>query len=267
MFKEKILLGQYYPVESPVHRRNAACKILITLLYAVTLFFVEHLYGWLLMLAVCVGVIALSRIPLRSLWRGLRVIAFFCLLAVVLNIFFYPGEVIWQWAFLSISQGALAHGLSIGLRLVLLVLFASLLTLSTTPIQLTDGLESLLRPLRPLHVPAHEIAMMMSIALRFIPTLMDEFERIRLAQQARGAVLDQGNLIRRSLALLPLLIPLFVAAFRRAEELAQAMEARCYRGGEGRSRWKTSCWQLQDSIALGFFAALLLTQILLRIFL
>ena len=266
MFKEKLLLGQYYPVESPIHRLNAGCKILITILYAISLFLANNWLCWGGLSILCLAVIGMSRIPLRALWRGLRVVAVFCLLAVILNIFFYPGETAWQWGFISISQGAFSHGLAIGLRLILLVIFASLLTLSTTPIQLTDGIEALLRPLAPLHVPAHEIAMMMSIALRFIPTLLDEFERIRLAQRSRGARLDQGNLSRRTLALLPLLVPLFVAAFRRAEDLAQAMEAKCYRGGEGRTRWKQSTWKIWDTLALGLFLLLFLGLLLLRIF-
>lgn len=267
MFKEKLLLGQYYPVDSPVHRLNASCKILVVILYAAALFVANHWYYWGFLTALCLGVILISHIPLHALWRGLKLVVLFCLIAVVLNIFFYPGEPLWQWGFITVNQGAVSHGLAIGLRLVLLVVFASLLTLTTTPIQLTDGIEDLLTPLRPLHVPAHEIAMMTSIALRFIPTLLDEFERIALAQRARGAKLGQGNLIQRTLSLLPLLIPLFVAAFRRAEELSQAMEAKCYRGGEGRTRWKETVWNRRDTVVLSLFGSILVGLILLRIIL
>ena len=264
MFKEKLLLGQYYPAASLVHQLNASCKLLITIIYMATLFVANNWYCWSGLLAICLGAAALSRVPLRSLWRGLRPVLIFCLITVLLNIFFYPGETLWRWGFIRVSRGALSQGLAIGLRLVLLVAFASLLTLTTKPIQLTDGLEDLLSILKPLHVPAHEIAMTMSIALRFIPTLMDEFDRIALAQRARGAVLDQGNIIRRTLSLLPLLVPLFVAAFRRAEELAQAMEAKCYRGGQGRTRWKQSSWRFSDSLALGIFVLILAGTIVLR---
>ena len=265
MFKEKLLLGQYYPTDSPVHSLHASCKILVVILYATALFVANTWYYWGFLTLVCLAGILVSRIPFRSLWRGLKLVVLFCVIAVVLNIFFYPGDPLWQWGILTVNQGAFSHGLAIGLRLVLLVVFASLLTLTTTPIQLTDGIEDLLTPFRPLHIPAQEIAMMTSIALRFIPTLLDEFERIALAQRARGAKLGQGNLIRRTLSLLPLMVPLFVAAFRRAEDLAQAMEAKCYRGGTGRTRWKVTVWRHRDTVVLSLFGGILLVLIGLRI--
>lgn len=267
MLKEKLLLGQYYPIASPVHRLNAAGKTLCVLLFTLTLLIADRWLIWLIQVGFCLAGIALGRIPLAGLWRGLRGVTFICLLAVVLNIFFYPGPVVWEWGIFSVSEGAVLHGLALGLRLLLMMVFASLLTCTTSPIQLTDGIENLLRPLEPLHVPAHEIAMTMTIALRFIPTLLEEFERIVLAQRSRGAMLNQGNIVQRTLALMPLLIPLFVAAFRRAESLALAMEARCYRGGQGRTRWKNASWQLWDSIALGIFGLLLLGSIVIRWFL
>ncbi len=265
MFKEKLLLGQYYPGDSPVHRLDARAKISISLIYMISLFVADDWTGWGFMALICGAAIALSRIPLAALWRGLKLILFFAGLTLVLNMFIYPGEALWSWRSFSITREGLIYGFAMGLRLILLVLFASLLTLTTTPIQLTDGLESLLQPLSRIKVPAHEIAMMMSIALRFIPTVLEEFDRIILAQKARGADLSKGNLAKRAAQLAPLLVPLFVAAFRRAEDLAQAMEAKCYRGGEGRSRWKAAVWQRRDSMALGLFIAMALALIIERI--
>jgi len=265
MFKEKLLLGQYYPVESLIHRLDARVKIIISLIYMVSLFVANDWYGWGAMAAVCLAAILVSRIPLASLWRGLKLILFFAGLTLVLNLFIYPGEAIWSWRGLSITREGVSYGCAMGLRLILLVLFASLLTLTTTPIRLTDGLESLMLPLARFKVPAHEIAMMMSIALRFIPTVLEEFDRIILAQKARGADLSKGNLAKRIAALAPLLVPLFVAAFRRAEDLAQAMEAKCYRGGEGRSRWKAAVWHRRDTVALSLFLALFAGLIVKRI--
>jgi energy-coupling factor transport system permease protein len=264
MFKQRLLLGQYYPARSAIHNLTARNKILITLLYMIALLVADDWLGWGLLAIAFVVFLAMSRIPISALWRGLKVILIFCLITLLLNIFVYPGEPIWSWGFLSISSEGVSYGLAMALRLMLLVAFASLLTLTTTPVALTDGLESLLSPLKVIKVPAHEIAMMMSIALRFIPTILEEFDRIILAQKARGANIVKGNFFQRARAMVPLLVPLFVAAFRRAEDLAQAMEAKCYRGGEGRTRWKVSVWRWPDTLSLLIFVALLLLTIALR---
>ena len=264
MIKERLLIGQYYAVDSPIHRLNARVKILATLIYMIALFVVNNWYGWGFMAVLAAVAVVVSRVPFKAIWRGLKVIVFFAVLTLVLNIFIYPGDVIWSWGFISVTKEGLLYGLAMGLRLLLLVLFASLLTLTTTPIDLTDGLESLLTPLRKIGVPAHEIAMVMSIALRFIPTILEEFDRIILAQKARGASISQGSLRQRAKALIPMLIPLFVSSFRRAEDLADAMEAKCYRGGEGRTRWKVAPWRVSDTLVLLFFLLLLAGSIVMR---
>lgn len=268
MFKEKLLLGQYYPAASPLHGLHASGKIIIAVLYMAALFVADSWPGWGLLAAVCLLCVALSRVPVRALWRGMKLILIFCVLTMLLNAFFYEGEtVLWSWRMLTLTTEGILWGLAMALRLLLLVVFASLLTLTTAPIALTDGLEKLLEPLRRIHVPAHEIAMMMSIALRFIPIILEEFDRIVLAQRARGAQIGGRGvkLHQRLLSFVPLLVPLFVAAFRRADDLAQAMEAKCYRGGEGRTRWKVSPWRKRDSVALGLFALLLVGTITLRV--
>ncbi len=265
MFKEKLLIGQYYPVDSPIHRLDARAKILASLIYMITLFVVNNWWGYALMAAVFILYTAISRLPMTAVWRGLKVIIYFSILTMVFNFFFYDqGEIIWQYKALILTDQGILHGIAMGLRLLLLVAFASLLTLTTTPIQLTDGLEGLFKPLTVIKFPAHEIAMMTSIALRFIPTILEEFDRIILAQRARGATISQGSFLNRVKALIPLMVPLFVAAFRRAEELAQAMEAKCYRGGEGRSRWKVAKWHQRDSEYLLVFTAIVVVAVLLR---
>lgn len=264
MFKERLLIGQYFAADSPIHRLNARVKILAALIYMIALFIVDDWWGWGFLTTLAILVTGVSRIPLKALWRGLKIIVIFCLITVALNLFIYPGEEIFRWGVLSISREGLVYGLAMGLRLLLLVLFASLLTLTTTPIALTDALEQLLAPLRRIRVPAHEIAMMMSIALRFIPTILEEFERIVLAQRARGAVVSRGSILKRAKAFIPMLIPLFISAFRRAEELAAAMEARCYRGGEGRSKWRVTPWRIRDTLVLIAFLLLFAGAIFYR---
>lgn len=266
LFKEKLLLGQYYPADSAVHRLHAACKIIVTLLYMVTLLVVDSWAAWGFLTLLCIICVALSKVPLITVWRGTQIIAVFALFTWLLNLFLFPGEqVLWQWKFLTITMESLTHGAAMALRLVLLVVFASLMTLTTRPIELTDGLERLLKPFTRVGIPAHEIAMIMSIALRFIPTLLDELERIMLAQRARGADLGQGSLLRRIKAFIPLLVPLFVSAFRRAEDLAQAMEAKCYTGGAGRTRWKEMPWRAADTVVLVFFLLLLAAGIVQKV--
>ncbi|MCL2496332.1 MAG: energy-coupling factor transporter transmembrane protein EcfT, partial [Clostridiales bacterium] len=240
-------------------------KIIASLLYMITLFVVSGWPAYFALTLVFALTLAISRIPFPALLRGLKLIFIFVLLTMILNAFFTPGTALWSWRSFTLTKEGLNHGAAMGLRLLLLVSFASLLTLITEPLALTDGLESLLKPLRRLGVPAHEIAMMMSIALRFIPTILEEFDRIVLAQRARGADVAKGNLMKRIAAMMPLLVPLFVAAFRRADELAQAMEAKCYCGGEGRSRWRRSQWHMKDTLYIGIFIALLLGAVAARI--
>ena len=268
MFKDKLLVGQYYTADSPVHRLSPSVKILISLIYMISLFVVDYWSGWLFLTAVCVLFVCLSRVPLGYLWQGTRMILVFCLITVLINIFIHPGErLLWSCGFLHLYAEGLSFGLSMGLRLLLLVSFASMLTLTTSPMALTDGLEKLLSPVGKIGFPVHEIAMMMSIALRFIPTILEEMDRIILAQRARGARIGEGNLLCRLKSFAPLVVPMFVSAFRRAEELAQAMDARCYRGGSGRSKWKPDLWCGRDKAVLIVFAALLLLSVAGRIIL
>ena len=264
LIKERLLIGQYYPVDSPIHRLNAKAKLLVTLIYMIAIFVVNNWIGWGALTVLAIAAVIISRVPFKAVWRGLKIITFFALLTFVLNVFVYPGEPIGTWSFISISLEGIIYGLAMGLRLLLLVLFASLLTLTTTPIDLTDGLEGLLNPLRRIGVPAHEIAMVMSIALRFIPTILEEFDRIILAQRARGAGITKGNIFKRMKALIPMLIPLFVSAFRRAEDMADAMEAKCYRGGEGRTKWKIAPWRKCDTLVMIFFVLIFAGSILSR---
>jgi len=249
MLSDKLVIGQYYPAKSYFHSRDARAKIITSVIYLLLLFVVKDWASYALLTAVLLAHVKLSNIPASRLLSGMKtMLIFFVGLTALLNAFFMEGEtVLWSWSSLTLTLEGLLHGLKMGLRLLLLILYASLLTLTTTPIELTDAIERLLSPLARLGVPAHEIAMMMSIALRFIPTILEEFDRIVLAQRSRGADIGSGGLFKQAKALLPLLVPLFVAAFRRAEELAQAMEAKCYHGGEGRTHWRRSRWQSGDT--------------------
>ena len=234
---KNITLGQYYPVDSWVHRLDPRVKILLTIALIVAVFLVHSPVGYVLMLAFLYLTAKLAKLPFKLLLKGLRPLRIILILTFILNLFFTAqGEPILEWQFIRITDQGLRQSIHYSLRLVFLVLCTSVMTLTTSPIQLSDGMELLLFPLKVIHFPAHELAMMMSIALRFIPTLMDETDRIMKAQMARGADFESGNLISRAKAMVPLLVPLFVSAFRRASDLAMAMEARCYHGGEGRTR-------------------------------
>ncbi len=241
-----ITIGQYYPSNSVLHKLDPRTKILAILIYMVALFIVNNFYGLLGMLIISAAVITLSQIPLKYFFRGLKMIIFIVLLTVALQIFMTPGEIVWQWSFLKVTKEGIHQAIFMGTRLVLLISITSILTLTTTPIALTDGIEHLLKPFQRIGVPAHELAMMMSIALRFIPTLVEETDKIMKAQAARGANFDSGNLIEKVKALVPLLVPLFLSAFQRAEELAIAMEARCYHGGDNRTRLKALQYTRKD---------------------
>lgn len=233
-----ITLGQYIPGDSPVHRMDPRSKIIIGLVYIVVLFFIRDLAAYSVMALFTAMVAAIASIPARILIRGLRPVLFIIFLTFILNVLLTPGDVIYTAGPLTVTAEGLRQGVTMVFRLLLLIITTSLLTLTTSPIDLTDGLERLMGPGQRIGIPAHELAMMMTIALRFIPTLMEEADRIMKAQMARGADFASGNLLRRARSLIPLLVPLFVGAFRRADDLALAMEARCYRGGEGRTRFR-----------------------------
>ena len=243
-----ITIGQYYPSDSVIHRLDPRMKILGTVLYMISLFCLENLPGYFLVSIFFTIVLKLSKVPFRFLVKGLRPILFLLVFTASLTLFWTPGELIWKWGILSISEEGIWKAVYMALRLILLIIGSSLLTLTTTPNQLTDGLERLLQPFHKLRVPVHEVAMMMSIALRFIPILIEEMDKIMKAQMSRGADFESGNLLRRMKNLLPLLIPLFVSATRRANELAYAMDARCYHGGEGRTKMKPLKYRKRDVI-------------------
>lgn len=245
-----ITIGQYLVGNSFLHKLDPRTKIIGVLLYMIALFTVNNFIGMGAMIVVSAFFVLLSQIPLNYFLKGLKPIVLIVLLTVVLQIFMTPGEVLWQWGFLKITDMGLRQAGFMGTRLVLLVSITSILTLTTTPIALTDGIESLLKPFQKIGVPAHELAMMMTIALRFIPTLIEETEKIMQAQAARGADFESGNLMERGKAMIPLLVPLFLSAFKRADELAIAMEARCYHGGENRTRLKPLQYTAKDRVAL-----------------
>lgn len=260
-----ITLGQYYPSESAIHRLDPRVKIIATLLFIVELFIVNNFIGF----AVCAGAIAacvgLSRVPVSFILRGMKPIILILMFTFLLNIFMIDGRVIWTFGPLRVTMQGLITAIFMAIRLILLIIGSSLLTLTSTPIRLTDGIERLLSPFERFGLPAHDIAMMMSIALRFIPTLLDEADKIMKAQQARGADFESGNIIRRAKSLVPILIPLFVSAFRIAQDLAMAMEARCYRGGKGRTRLHEMRFRTIDITAIIILAIFLGAIIAIRI--
>ena len=231
-----ITLGQYYPGRSPIHRLDARTKIIATLLFIVELFVVNNFYGFLIAAVALFAVIGVSGVPLKFIFRGLTAVFLIIAFTFLINMFMVDGRVLCQWWIFRITYEGLRRAFFMAVRLVLLIIGSSVLTLCTKPIELTDGLEKLLKPFSKIGVPSHEIALMMTIALRFIPTLMEETDKIIKAQQARGADFESGNIFARAKSLIPILIPLFISSFRIAQELALAMEARCYHGGEGRTR-------------------------------
>jgi len=248
-----VTIGQYIPRDSAVHRLDPRTKIAAVTMLMVAIFIVRDFAGYALLTAFLLGVIVASQIPIGYVLRGLRPILFLLLLTVILNTFFSgvrEGTPLFHIRGIVVYREAVMRAIFIGYRLITLVAVTSLLTFTTSPVELTDGIERILRPFRRIGVPAHELAMMMTIALRFIPTLLEETEKIMKAQMARGAEFDRGGALRRARALVPVLVPLFVSAFRRADELALAMEARCYRGGEHRTRMKELRFAPRDGIAL-----------------
>ena len=259
MALKDITLGQYFPGNTILHRLDPRTKLLCTIAYIVALFLAKHLVSYLLLMAVLAGLILVSKVGAKAVFRGMRPILFIIVFTAVLNLFYTPGQgepLASFWVFNIYTEGIWAAVFMI-LRIAMLITCTFLLTYTTSPILLTDGLEDLMNPLKKLRVPVHELAMMMSIALRFIPTLIEETDKIMSAQRARGADFESGGLVRRAKALVPLLVPLFLSAFRRADELAVAMECRCYHGGEGRTRLRQLKYRPADYFTIA--AALIIT--------
>ncbi len=256
-----ITLGQYYPIDSLLHRLDPRVKLSGTLLFLISLFLIRNIWGYGIATLFLAFVIQSSKVPFKYMIRGLRAVLLLLLVTVLFNLFLTQGEPLFQiWKF-RITKEGLRTAVFMAFRLTYLIIGSSVMTLTTTPNHLTDGMESLLSPLKKIHVPVHEIAMMMSIALRFIPILMEETDKIMKAQMARGADFESGNMIKKVKSLVPLLVPLFISAFRRANDLAMAMEARCYQGGEGRTKMKPLFYQKKDYGAYGCLLVYLMTVI------
>lgn len=258
-----ITLGQYFPGHSLVHKLDPRAKLILTVIYIVGLFSAKYFVSYALMGALLLAGIWCSKVPFKALVRGLKPVMVIICFTAVLNLFYTPGEELARfWIFQITKEGIITAFLMV-LRFVMLIMGTFLLTYTTSPIALTDGLETLLNPLKKLKVPVHELAMMMSIALRFIPTLIEETDKIMSAQKARGADFESGNVLQRAKALVPVLVPLFISAFRRADELAVAMECRCYHGGEGRTKLHVLRYQARDYGVLAAYAAVLIGVLVL----
>ncbi len=261
-----ITLGQYYRTESVIHELDPRVKLVATLMFIISLFVSNNFIGYVIAGLFLALSIYLSKVPPKFIFRGMKTIFFLLMLTMVFNLFLTPGTALVSFWKLTITVEGLKMAAMMAVRLIFLITGSSLMTLTTTPNNLTDGLERLLRPLKVFRVPVHEISMMMSIALRFIPILMEETDKIMKAQMARGADFESGSLINRAKSLVPLLVPLFISAFRRANDLAMAMEARCYKGGDGRTKMKPLIYQNRDRLAyLIIFAYLALVIVFGRI--
>ena len=241
-----ITLGQYFPGDSPIHRLDPRAKLIAMICYIVALFLGQWFVTYAVLFLALAAAVKVSTVKPKALLRGLKPVVFILVFTAVLNIFYTPGEALASFWIFTITREGIVHAFFMVVRIIMLITCTFLLTYTTSPLALTDGLESLLGPLKKLRVPVHELAMMMSIALRFIPTLIEETDKIMSAQRARGADFDSGNLVQRAKALIPLLVPLFISAFRRADELATAMECRCYHGDEGRTRMKQLHYRPSD---------------------
>ena len=262
-----ITLGQYFPGNSIIHRLDPRTKLLFLVVYIAALFVAASWISYGLMLSFLIFVIAVSKIPVKSILRGMKPLVFILAFTAILNIFFTGGKtVLVEFWGLSITKEGIIRAVFMISRIMMLITGTFLLTYTTSPIALTDGLESLLGPLKKIHLPVHELSMMMCIALRFIPTLIEETDKIMSAQKARGADFETGNIFKRVRALVPILVPLFISAFRRADELATAMECRCYRGGKGRTKMKLLRYHRADLLAFLTAIALLAGTIVLRHF-
>ncbi len=265
-----VIFGQYYPVRSFVHNMDPRAKILFVIAYIVAIFLADNFYALAAVTLFLIVAVLASRVPFGRVLRSVKMILFLIIFTAILNLFFYAGNelhVIWQWKFITLSWEAVINTVFLAFRLFLLVMGTSVLTLTTAPVPLTDGIESLLTPLKWIKFPVHELALIMSIALRFIPTLMDETNRIVAAQKARGANFETGGLIKRAKAVVPVLIPLLVSAFRRAEDLGDAMDARCYSGAKGRTKYKKLVFTWRDLVGALLLAALIAGVVLLNVYL
>ena len=259
-----VVFGQYYPTGSVVHRLDARIKLLAVIFYIITVFFIRDYVMYAAMFVFIIGLTLVAKIPLKVLLRTVRTIVFLVLVTSIINLFFTTGEVLWvHWRFIKIYKEGVEHAIKLALRLILLMLFPSLLTLTTTPMELTDALESLMKPLKLIKVPVHAIALIMSIALRMIPILMEETNKIMLAQKARGADFDTGGALKKAKAMVPVLVPLFVGAFRRADELALAMDARCYSSVAKRTKYKVMRLTAKDFVA-GFICLAVFSLVFLN---
>lgn len=244
-----ITIGQHYPVDSVIHRLDPRTKIVSSFLYILSLFLIEPLWGYGIIFVALALVIFASKVPIKFIVKGLKPVLLFMIFAVSINIFLTPGDQIFSFWIFKVSSQGLYRAFVTLFRFGFLIVGSSMVTLTTSPMSLTDGIESLLNPLKVIKFPAHELAMMMTIALRFIPTLIEEADKIMKAQMARGADFESGNIFKRAQSMIPLLVPLFISAFRRADELAMAMEARCYRGGKGRTRMNELKFKRTDLIS------------------
>lgn len=264
-----ITIGQYIPGDSFIHKLDARVKILLSLLFIIDLFLIKDFKGYIVIFAFVFMAISISKIKFKYIYKGLKPIFILMIITALFNVFLTrgSGEPLIHWGFIKVYEEGIRTAVFMVLRLIFLIIGTSLLTLTTSPIELTDGIEKLLGPFKKIGVPAHELAMMMTIALRFIPTLMDETDKIMKAQKARGADFETGNIIQRAKSLIPLLVPLFISSFRRADELAMAMEARCYRGGDGRTRMKILKITSKDYVAVAIMFALTGVIIAMRIWL
>ena len=252
-----ITLGQYFPGNSTVHRLDPRTKLIMLVVYIVALFLAKSWISYALMFAFLAAVIKISTIPLKSIVRGMKPLVMILVFTGVLNLFFtQEGDVLVHFWIITVTTGGLSRAVLMMARILMLITCTFLLTYTTSPIALTDGLEALMAPLKKLKVPVHELSMMMCIALRFIPTLIEETDKIMCAQKARGADFETGSLMERAKALIPILVPLFISAFRRADELATAMECRCYQGGEGRTKMKLLRYHREDFVSFGIGALL-----------
>ena len=258
-----ITLGQYFPGDTLAHRLDPRTKLLATVLYIIAIFLAKGPIAYGVLILTLIVSVRISKVGARALFRGLKPVLFIIAFTAVLNLFYTPGTVIAQFWIFHVTREGVITAIAMMLRISLLIMGTFLLTYTTSPIRLTDGLEDLLGPLKKLGVPVHELAMMMSIALRFIPILLEETDKIMKAQIARGADFENGSLIQRAKAMVPLLVPLFIAAFRRANDLAMAMEARCYRGGEGRTKMKPLVYRKQDYMGYGVLVAYLVAAVLI----
>ena len=261
-----ITLGQFFPGDTLAHRLDPRTKLLATVLYIIAIFLAKGPIAYGVLILTLIVSVRISKVGARALFRGLKTVLFIIAFTAVLNLFYTPGTVIAQFWIFHVTREGVITAIAMMLRISLLIMGTFLLTYTTSPIRLTDGLEDLLGPLKKLGVPVHELAMMMSIALRFIPTLIEETDKIMSAQKARGADFDTGNLLQKAKALVPLLVPLFISAFRRADELAVAMECRCYHGDEGRTRMKQLTWCTRDTLAMVWSALVLAGVIVLARF-